>query len=139
MTGGSDNPLRGELASAVDRLRDRVAANTKASRGSRPWGPLYTMVFWPVLDEFELSRSEYDLADAIEKLSRNYAPIPGWCNASKATLAKLTRVSEASLYRSLKALREKGLVEENGERKDLLRTTEKWGKAVELCQRRLKH
>jgi hypothetical protein len=131
--------IKTQLSESVTAMKNAIAKNAEDRRRSRSWGPLYTMVFWPLIDEFDLSSTDYNLADAIDKLSGNHSPIPGWCNASKAKLAALVRISEASLYRSLKALRQKGLIEEHPERKDLLRASRRWLQSVQLCERRLKH
>ena len=97
------------------------------------------MVLWPIVEEFDLSTTEYLLADAIEKLAGPHAPVPGWCNASKETLADLTRTARATTFRALKRLRDDlGLIEENPDERRYLRPTEKWFKSVELVRRRLK-
>ena len=129
--------FRDTLAKSTERLAKAVEDNGKKARTRLSWGPLYTMVFWPVVEDFELKLTDYLLADAIHKLSGNHAPITGWCNASKETLADLTRTSRTSAFRGLKTLREKGLIEENPERSDLLRSTPTWERAIELCKRRL--
>lgn len=131
------NPMKKELANIERRLTENAGRTPPARKSKTQWGPLYTMVFWPVLDCFDLSPAEYNLADAIDKLSGRASPVPGWCVANKDTLAELTRVAPATVYRALKALREKELVEDQPKRKDLLRPTEKWVRAVELCERRM--
>ncbi len=138
MGDDSYKEFKNQLAASTARLAEAVEMREKKRRTKPPsWGPLYTMVFWPVLEEFDLKHTDYLLADAIEKLSGNHGPVPGWCNASKPTLARLTRVSERTVFNSLKTLKNLELVEHNEARQDLLRTTAKWDRAVELCRRRL--
>ena len=133
------DPIAKHITSTGNRLVRAAEDRAKVGRRRKAWGPLYTMVFWPVLEEFGLTIPEYLVADAIDKLSGNHSPVAGWCNASKESLAALTRCSRSSAFRALKELREKGIVEENPERSDLLRTTKTWARTVELCRRRLKH
>ena len=132
-------PIAEHIKNVGERMAVAAEETARASRERITWGPLYTMVFWPVLEEFQLTLPEYLIADAIQKLSGNHAPVSGWCNASKETLAKLTRTSRSSAFRALKTLRDKGLVEENSNRSDLLRTTKAWERAIELSRRRLPH
>ncbi len=54
MESSTTKPLSGELSRAADRLTDAVEKRTKTAKRRLTWGPLYTMLFWPVLDEHNL-------------------------------------------------------------------------------------
>lgn len=76
-----------------------------------------------------LSLTEYCLADAIHNLASNPGnPVPGWCWASRSTLAGMLGVNDRTVYRALQKLSELGLVEMDS--KANVRATPKWFKAT---------
>lgn len=86
----------------------------------------YTVIRHSYRIHYQLSANEYILADTIYHLHTSpKSRIPGWCYASKATLANFIGVSEQSIYNLIKKVIKGGFVEKDPDTK-FLRTTEKW-------------
>lgn len=69
-------------------------------------GGFYARFYWGVLSEFKLSATEALLITLVEFLSRKY----GVCFASKATIANILNVSDATIYNSIRSLISRGLL-----------------------------
>lgn len=98
---------------------------------------VYTTILHPVRKAFGISCNDYCVADMIYNLSANpAAPILGWCNASRQTLADAMGLSRKSVIDIIGKLEEKGLVERQ-QATDYLRTTSLWYDSVTGCKERL--
>lgn len=87
---------------------------------------IYITLICSVRDELEITNSEYILADTIYHLSNNpNNKIPGWCYASRQTLAKTVGITERAIRKMIANLESKNLIEKDETTKHL-RTTEKW-------------
>lgn len=87
----------------------------------------YTTILHNVRETLDLSLLEYCVADTIYKLSSNpKAPILGWCNASKDTMAKFIGVDRRTIIRIINNLVAKKIVERNDKDPSNTRTTEVW-------------
>lgn len=61
-----------------------------------------------------LTRMEYELADTIYHLSNHTgSSYPGWCYAPRKTLQEILEVSNRQIYKMLKILQDKDLIEEH--------------------------
>lgn len=90
---------------------------------------IYTTVLHSVRRKLELSFTEYCVLDAIHQLSRATSKHPGWCFASKSTLAKNMELGERQVYDALTKLEEKGLIERKLEADGIsghVRATDRW-------------
>lgn len=85
-------------------------------------------------DRLGLSNDMYAIADSVYHLSNHSPqnPHPGWCDASKIYLGEHAGVSRATVFRHLRVLEEKKLIQRgvNG----LFRTTEKWYNMVVIAK-----
>ncbi len=78
-----------------------------------------------------LSMHEYALADLIYHLSNNPKSLdPGWCYASKETLAGLLDLSKQSVHSLIKKLLERGFLEKNKSTKHLRITFDWYSKVI---------
>ena len=85
--------------------------------------PKYTLIFFELKRELDLSFLECAVCDVVYHLSNN--PNTRWCFASKNTLAGLFDITKRSLLRILDRLEERELIERHPETRHL-RTTQKW-------------
>lgn len=88
----------------------------------------YTLLYWQLIDHFDLTTSEYILLDTIHFLSQK----TGWCYASRKELARRMRITDRSVYSLLLALEAKGLIEVEP-RSRQLRCSTRWHQAVRCC------
>jgi hypothetical protein len=85
---------------------------------------LYTTIVHELRQKYHLTIPEYCVLDAIKFLSANpKAPVPGWCNASKAAIGELLGVSKPFVVGTIQKLIDIHLVEKNGDGRNL-RVTE---------------
>lgn len=92
----------------------------------------YTTINHVAREKLGLSWLEYGLADLINRLASNpESQFPGWCYASKETLAQNLGVSKQAVHKLIIRLVAKGLVEKNPITKHLKITID-WYKTVEL-------
>ena len=129
MAGGIEPERFDSIVERIEKAQDKAATNKQP-------GPRYTVILWDAVRQLDLTIEQYVLADSIHKLSTAHSPVPGWCYASKETLAGILGVARATLFRHLKALQEKGLVEGHSTHKNLLRTTKRWHSTVEVIRTR---
>lgn len=86
----------------------------------------YTTVQHDPRLKFGLSNDSYCIADAIYNLSNNPKSIaPGWCYASRQTIADLYGISKRTVQRSIVELTKKKLIEVDSATK-FVRTTQFW-------------
>ena len=83
--------------------------------------------------ELGLSIDEYARADTVHKLSGVHSPVPGWCIASKPTLARALDLSRSTTFRIIKRLAAKNLLEIDPTTRHL-RTTKRWHDIVEVTK-----
>lgn len=69
---------------------------------------LYSPFFWCVLKKFKLTPNKALFLTYIESLSRKN----GWCFASRETIAKTLNLSEPTIYKIIKDLKNSNLLEE---------------------------
>ena len=83
----------------------------------------------------DLSMNEYAVADLIYHLSNNpKSSIPGWCYATKETMAEMLGLSKQSIHNILNTLLEKEIITKN-EETAYLRANELWYQTVVIKQR----
>jgi len=88
--------------------------------------PKYTVIMHEVRLSLGLSMTEYCIADTIYKLSTGpKSKVPGWCYASKRTLAEIIGLSEKAIYTILNKLETNKIIERHHKTKNL-KTTQKW-------------
>lgn len=121
------------VAATLDR---RVSKSNKTRTRLRSKEARYTLVLHAARRQLGLNIDQYVLADSIHKLSGMHSPVPGWCIASKGSLATTLDIPERTLYRLLKSLRAKNLIEIHPETRHL-RTTKKWYQTVEVTKSRV--
>jgi len=86
----------------------------------------YTTILHEPRINFQLSLSEYCIADMIFIMSSNpESVIPGWCYARRQVLADYIGISKRAVQMAIKKLIEKGLVEKH-EESEYIKTTLKW-------------
>ena len=124
-----------DKSAATDRLGKRVLAAEKKGERTRRSKIRFTTLLYNVRDKFGLNNDEFVVADTIEKLSGNHSPIPGWCIASKATLAESAAVrSRTTIHKIIDKLMSEGLIERNEYNPSYLRTTKTWDEEVQLTK-----
>jgi len=73
-----------------------------------------------------LSMNDYCIADCIYHYTANpKSPVPGWCFASKQSIADQIGITKSWVIKSLNTLEEKGIIEKSADGR-LVRTTDKW-------------
>lgn len=88
--------------------------------------PKYTVIMHEVRLSLGLSMTEYCIADTIYKLSTGpKSKVPGWCYASKKTLAETIGLSEKAIYTILNKLESNKIIERHDKTKNI-KTTQKW-------------
>ena len=76
--------------------------------------------------KYELSQNDYCIADVIYHLSHNpRGSIIGWCYASRQSIGNFFGISRPTVIKSIKKLKEKGLIEVHKET-DYLKATSLW-------------
>ena len=86
----------------------------------------YTIIQHAPRLQYALSNNEYCIADAIYHLSHNPASIaPGWCFARREKLGIFFGLSRRTIINGVGKLKQKGLIEVNGDT-SYLRTTSTW-------------
>ena len=94
----------------------------------------YTLILHQIRKKLKLSLLEYCIADSIYHLSNNPSSnIPGWCFATKETIANFLGTSQRTIFNNLTKLIEKGLIEKD-ESTGYIRTTKKWYEKVVLIR-----
>ena len=85
--------------------------------------------------KFSLTTDEYCVADIIHNMATNPSNAKsGWCYAKKETIADFLGISRASIFRALKRLNEKKLIEKHEELPNLIKTTSLWYDSVIIKQ-----
>ncbi len=84
----------------------------------------YLTVSLPVLKKFDLTLTEYCIAQLINGLAFNADNKSQWCYASRPFIAETLNITKNTVLNNIKTLIEKGLVETN--MNNHLRTTKKW-------------
>ncbi|MDJ1486340.1 hypothetical protein QNI16_38025 [Cytophagaceae bacterium YF14B1] len=89
----------------------------------------YTIIYYPLLRQFDITMPEYALIFAIDGLSAK----TGWCYASRTELADCICMKQRWIYDSLNRLTRKGLVEVDSQTR-FLRAGKIWKKALAKCK-----
>ncbi len=90
----------------------------------------YTTVIHEARMMLKLSMNDYCVADCIYHLSNNpKSPLPGWCYASKQSIANQIGITKSWAVKSIQTLIDMGIVTKSGDGK-LLKTTAKWFEIV---------
>ena len=118
---------------AASDLGNRIRESQASRDRMRGEEARYSLVLHGPRKELGLSLVEYVLADTINKLSSVHSPVPGWCIASKETLARGLNITERQVFRLIKALTEKRLVEVHPDTHHL-RASETWYSTVEVTK-----
>jgi hypothetical protein len=87
--------------------------------------PTYTIILHQKRKKLGLTPMEYCVCDSIHKLSKE------WCSKSKKGLAEFLGISEREVFRIIRKLLEKKLIEKDPKTKHL-KTTQRWLFEVEL-------
>lgn len=88
---------------------------------------IYSVVIHSLKNHFNLTDSQYYVADTIDVLSRNGK----WCYKSKANIARDLFLSPRAVGTAIKALIEKELIVKKNGSPSHLKTTPKWNEARE--------
>jgi len=91
---------------------------------------IFTIIYQGCRAKMGLNQLQYGVADCIDKLASGKSRYPGWCYADKEYLATVLGVTEPTIYKALKDLKKKGIIEQSKSYKKLLRTTCYWKKIL---------
>lgn len=90
----------------------------------------YIMIDLVAMRAFNVTLSEYAILQMVYKLSGNpKSKCPGWCYASKETLAANIGLTARAIFKMISRLEELGLIERSSA--GMIRVTSKWYDAVE--------
>lgn len=94
----------------------------------------YTLILHEARKKLGLNMLEYSVADLIYHLSNNpNSKIPGWCYASKRSMAEIIGISERSVYYNLNKLLKHGLIEKD-KNTDYLKASKRWYENVVIVR-----
>ncbi len=124
------------LQHSLNRLSQQIERATNRKKKLQPEEARYTLVLHSARKKLELTINEYCLADSIHKLSGNRSTVSGWCYASKEQLGKTLGLSRQSIHAIINKLKDKKLVETQGET-GYLRTTQLWYENVEVLKNKV--
>ena len=99
----------------------------------------YTTILHQVREYLGITMEDYCVADSIYHLSANPDnKIKGWCFASKKYISDFIRLNERYVFRSIKKLIEKNLVEKDEATKHI-RTTKLWYDLVVMPKAKIEY
>jgi len=99
----------------------------------------YTTILHQVREELGITMEDYCVADSVYHLANNpKSKIKGWCFSSKKYISEFIKLNERYVFRSLKKLIEKNLIEKDEITKHI-RTTEIWYDKVVMPKAKIEY
>lgn len=126
--------MKGDFEEAGRRIEKKVEANKRRSSRFQAEEKRYTLIWHSVRRKLDVSVIEYVVADVIHGLAGNRGPVPGWCYASRSTLAEIVGLSRQGVDKVIVRLAKKHILEVDFET-GYLRASDRWVYAVELQKR----